>query len=385
MVARRAIRWSARFADTADLVIAPSDFVARRLRTLGVRRPIEVLPTGVDLDRFRPGDRPAARRALGLGRRRPRAPLRGPPGPREEPRVPPGRGGAGQGPGDPAASRRAGNASGRAAARRGGAGPGEPRRAPRRLAARPACPRTTTRRTPSSSRRRARPRAWPSSRRWPADSPSWRSGRAASRRSSPMASRASSCPRTPPPSRPPSTRSWPTPTWRRSSRLGGARGRLAVRVRGAGAAAGGRVPAGQGRAGVELRRDDLARAAGDQRPEPRRSAGERTEREIRQAQAEALGRTGERLQRILDRLADAGPSPGRAGRARAGARRSRTWSRSEIATRNRLRDEAARVRHHLIIQREALGFARQTPVEQCYPVPERRRAPGPAGGRGREP
>jgi glycosyltransferase involved in cell wall biosynthesis len=67
MVARRAIRWSARFADTADLVLAPSEFVARRLRTQGVRRPIEVLPTGIDLDRFRPGDRADARRSLGLG------------------------------------------------------------------------------------------------------------------------------------------------------------------------------------------------------------------------------------------------------------------------------------------------------------------------------
>ena len=66
MVARRAIRWSTGFADTADLVLAPSDFVARRLRTQGVRKPIEVLPTGIDLDRFRPGDRAAARRALGL-------------------------------------------------------------------------------------------------------------------------------------------------------------------------------------------------------------------------------------------------------------------------------------------------------------------------------
>ena len=32
-----------------------------------MQRPIEVLPTGVDLDRFRPGDRASARRALGLG------------------------------------------------------------------------------------------------------------------------------------------------------------------------------------------------------------------------------------------------------------------------------------------------------------------------------
>jgi glycosyltransferase involved in cell wall biosynthesis len=66
LVAPRAIRWSTRFADTADLVLAPSDFVARRLRAQGVRRPIEVLPTGIDLARFEPGDRDAARRSLGL-------------------------------------------------------------------------------------------------------------------------------------------------------------------------------------------------------------------------------------------------------------------------------------------------------------------------------
>jgi hypothetical protein len=131
---------------------------------------------------------------------------------------------------------------------------------------------------------------------------------------------------------------------------------------------------------VELRRDDLARAAGDRD----RSRAERlgsTEREIRQAQAEALGRTGERLQRILDELAaldgrldeltETGSDPADADLVR-----------SETATRNRLRNEAARIRHHLIIQREALGFARQTPVEQCYPVPERRALPGPAGGPG---
>jgi 1,2-diacylglycerol 3-alpha-glucosyltransferase len=66
IVARQAIRWSTGFADTADLVLAPSDFVARRLRTHGVRRPIEVLPTGIDLDRFQPGARATARQALGL-------------------------------------------------------------------------------------------------------------------------------------------------------------------------------------------------------------------------------------------------------------------------------------------------------------------------------
>ena len=57
--------------------------------------------------------------------------------------------------------------------------------------------------------------------------------------------------------------------------------------------------------------------------------------------------------------------------------------RLETEVRNRLRDDALRVRHQLIIQREALGLARQAPVEQCYPVPDRRRLPAlPADGGG---
>jgi glycosyltransferase involved in cell wall biosynthesis len=67
MVARGALRWSVRFADTADLVLTPSDFVAHRLRAQGVRPPIEVIPTGIDLDQFRPGGCAAARRLLGFG------------------------------------------------------------------------------------------------------------------------------------------------------------------------------------------------------------------------------------------------------------------------------------------------------------------------------
>lgn len=66
LVARAAIAWSTRFANAADLVVAPSAGLAARLRAQGVQRPIEVLPTGVDLGRFRPGDRAAARRRLGL-------------------------------------------------------------------------------------------------------------------------------------------------------------------------------------------------------------------------------------------------------------------------------------------------------------------------------
>jgi glycosyltransferase involved in cell wall biosynthesis len=61
-----AIRWSCGFADTADLVIAPSLKIRDALRERGVRAPMEVVPTGVELDQFTPGDRAAARAALGL-------------------------------------------------------------------------------------------------------------------------------------------------------------------------------------------------------------------------------------------------------------------------------------------------------------------------------
>jgi glycosyltransferase involved in cell wall biosynthesis len=66
LVAAQAVAWSTRFANTAHLVIVPSAGLAARLRAQGVRRPLEVLPTGVDLDRFRPGDQTAARATLGL-------------------------------------------------------------------------------------------------------------------------------------------------------------------------------------------------------------------------------------------------------------------------------------------------------------------------------
>jgi hypothetical protein len=136
---------------------------------------------------------------------------------------------------------------------------------------------------------------------------------------------------------------------------------------------------GEGRASVELRRDDLVRAAGG-RAQGRADRLATVQEEIRRAQAEALGRTGERLQGILDRLAaldrrldDLSDQPLEV----AGA-----LVRVETETRNRLRDEAVRVRHQLMIQREALGFTRQTPVEQCYPVPTRRFVPGRATAEG---
>ena len=66
LVEAAAIRLSTRFARRADAVIAPSALIRDELRRRGVDRAIGVVPTGVDLTRFRPGDRAAARRPLGL-------------------------------------------------------------------------------------------------------------------------------------------------------------------------------------------------------------------------------------------------------------------------------------------------------------------------------
>jgi 1,2-diacylglycerol 3-alpha-glucosyltransferase len=66
MVAALAVRLACRFADRADLVVAPSVAIAETLRDRGVRAPVAVIPTGVPLDLFRPGDRTVARAALGL-------------------------------------------------------------------------------------------------------------------------------------------------------------------------------------------------------------------------------------------------------------------------------------------------------------------------------
>jgi len=67
LVESAAVRLSTRFASRADAVVAPSILVREHLRRRGVTTPISVVPTGVDLASFRPGDRAAARRALGLG------------------------------------------------------------------------------------------------------------------------------------------------------------------------------------------------------------------------------------------------------------------------------------------------------------------------------
>jgi len=66
LVERAAVALSVRFARRADAVIAPSAQVREELWRDGVRAPITVIPTGVDLDRFRSADARAARQALGL-------------------------------------------------------------------------------------------------------------------------------------------------------------------------------------------------------------------------------------------------------------------------------------------------------------------------------
>lgn len=66
LVASVAVRLASRFAGSADLVIAPSARIAEGLSSLGVRTQIAVVPTGVPLHLFCPGDRLAARQALAL-------------------------------------------------------------------------------------------------------------------------------------------------------------------------------------------------------------------------------------------------------------------------------------------------------------------------------
>lgn len=63
------IRFGTGFANLADRVFAPSRSVERLLRSRGVKTPIDVLPTGVDLSRWRAGDgrRYRIRRGIPLG------------------------------------------------------------------------------------------------------------------------------------------------------------------------------------------------------------------------------------------------------------------------------------------------------------------------------
>jgi 1,2-diacylglycerol 3-alpha-glucosyltransferase len=65
-VAALAVKLSCRFAASTDLVIAPSERIAGTLRARGVTAPVAVVPTGVPLGLFQPGDQAEARRTLGF-------------------------------------------------------------------------------------------------------------------------------------------------------------------------------------------------------------------------------------------------------------------------------------------------------------------------------
>jgi glycosyltransferase involved in cell wall biosynthesis len=66
LVEAAATRMSTRFAAGADAVLAPSAVVRDELLARGVRTPITVVPTGVDLQRFSPGERGGVRPGLAL-------------------------------------------------------------------------------------------------------------------------------------------------------------------------------------------------------------------------------------------------------------------------------------------------------------------------------
>src|SRR5262245_42779074 len=66
VVAPLAVRLSCRFAAGADVVVAPSARIATMLRDRRVTAPVVVVATGVELTRFRPGERATARARLGL-------------------------------------------------------------------------------------------------------------------------------------------------------------------------------------------------------------------------------------------------------------------------------------------------------------------------------
>lgn len=61
-----AIELAVGYCDLCDAVIAPSDSVADLLRDRGVETRIEVIPTGVDVERFSGGDGAAARQRAGI-------------------------------------------------------------------------------------------------------------------------------------------------------------------------------------------------------------------------------------------------------------------------------------------------------------------------------
>lgn len=118
----------------------------------------------------------------------------------------------------------------------------------------------------------------------------------------------------------------------------------------------------------------------------KKHAFEQVESEIRKEKAEALGRAGERLEQTLLDIeairqeilcqADKRLEPSLAGRDRLARA-----MKENVAEHARLCEEAKRLRHTLIIQREAVGLWRHEDVDRQYPVPRPLSVPaGPPSG-----
>lgn len=102
----------------------------------------------------------------------------------------------------------------------------------------------------------------------------------------------------------------------------------------------------------------------------------RVEQEIRQAQAEALGRCGEQLDLVLAELAGLDRELDMLARQRPPVAADMV---AETARRNRVRERAAALVYNLIVQREALGIVRHTAIHERYPLPSRRSLPDRRG------
>jgi 1,2-diacylglycerol 3-alpha-glucosyltransferase len=66
LVEALAVRWSRSFSNASDCVIVPTQGIAEVLRSYGVERRIEVIPTGIDLEAMRAESLPPCRSRFGL-------------------------------------------------------------------------------------------------------------------------------------------------------------------------------------------------------------------------------------------------------------------------------------------------------------------------------
>ncbi len=107
------------------------------------------------------------------------------------------------------------------------------------------------------------------------------------------------------------------------------------------------------------------------------------EGEILQEIAEALGNTGERLERAMEKLKESRGRIEELRRTLASApkddppRELLDRYRDEVELHNRLREDALRSLRYLIIHREAVGFRDHKLVQEKYQVPAAIKMPEP--------